>query len=104
MVIPNKEPSYAHFFHVFSHTEIRNIFVTGDAEIGYIGFGEKGEMKESNPNLILDISDLQPAPRVGFNLTFVCPEGQVFDSQKKEYEKFTKQRFLTTIGLPLPLS
>ena len=43
MVLPNKEPSYAHFFHVFSHTEIRNILVTGDAEIGYIGFGEKGE-------------------------------------------------------------
>ena len=42
MVIPNKEPSYAHFFHVFSHTEIKNILVTGDAEIGYIGFGEKG--------------------------------------------------------------
>ena len=45
MVLPNKEPSYAHFFHVFSHTEIRNILVTGDAEIGYIGFGEKGERK-----------------------------------------------------------
>ena len=82
MVIPNKEPSYAHFFHVFSHTEIRNIFVTGDAEIGYIGFGEKGETMEPNSTSILDISDLQPAPRVGFNLTFVCPEGQVFQCQK----------------------
>ena len=51
MVIPNKEPSYAHFFHVFSHTEIKNILVTGDAEIGYIGFGEKGriwEIKKKN--------------------------------------------------------
>ena len=46
MVIPNKEPSYAHFFHVFSHTEIKNILVTGDAEIGYIGFGEKGMIWE----------------------------------------------------------
>ena len=62
MVLPNKEPSYAHFFHVFSHTEIRNILVTGDAEIGYIGFGEKGErnlqwtllcslVTKSNPNM-----------------------------------------------------
>ena len=24
-------------------------------------------------------SDLSPAPPVGFNVTFVCPEGEVFD-------------------------
>ena len=93
MVIPNKEPSYAHFFHVFSHTEIRNIFVTGDAEIGYIGFGEKGKLRESYHNLIFNFSDLQPAPRVGFNLTFVCPEGQVFDSQKTQHKTITKKGF-----------
>ena len=83
MVIPNKEPSYAHFFHVFSHTEIKNILVTGDAEIGYIGFGEKGRMGDVNPYSSLNIPDLQPAPGVGFNLTFVCPEGQVLDDNKK---------------------
>ena len=55
MVIPNKEPSYAHFFHVFSHTEIKNILVTGDAEIGYIGFGEKGK------NLLLEDRSYQPS-------------------------------------------
>ena len=81
MVIPNKEPSYAHFFHVFSHTEIKNILVTGDAEIGYIGFGEKGKIKDIRPTIV-NIPDLQPAPGVGFNLTFVCPEGQVLDNQE----------------------
>ena len=25
------------------------------------------------------IIDQDPAPRVGFNLTYICPEGQVFD-------------------------
>ena len=31
-----------------------------------------------NKDAIFFSSDLQPAPSVGFNLTFVCPEGQVF--------------------------
>ena len=26
------------------------------------------------------IADLSPAPPVGFNLTYVCPDGKVFDS------------------------
>ena len=25
------------------------------------------------------ITDMTPAPPVGFNLTFICPEGQVFE-------------------------
>ena len=60
----NKEPSYPHFFHAMSPTEISAVKVTGDVEIGYIGFGSKGSIT-------------QPAPPVGFNLTFVCPEGEV---------------------------
>ena len=42
MIIPNKEPSYPHFFHAMSPTEISAVKVTGDVEIGYIGFGSKG--------------------------------------------------------------
>ena len=69
---------------MFSHTEIKNILVTGDAEIGYIGFGEKGETQVSSSIYSsLNILDLQPAPRVGFNLTFVCPEGQVLHTKKE---------------------
>ena len=36
---------------------------------------EKGESVDE----MLSPPDLQPAPYVGFNLTFVCPEGEVFD-------------------------
>ena len=42
MVITNKEPPYPHFFHVFSPSEIKSVSVTGDLEVGYIGFGPKG--------------------------------------------------------------
>ena len=28
---------------------------------------------------IFQMTEMEPAPPVGFNLTFVCPEGQVFD-------------------------
>ena len=42
MILPNKEPSYPHYFHALSPTEISAVKVTGDVEIGYIGFGGKG--------------------------------------------------------------
>ena len=42
MILPNKEPSYPHYFHALSPTEISAVKVTGDVEIGYIGFGSKG--------------------------------------------------------------
>ena len=42
MILPNKEASYPHYFHALSPTEISAVKVTGDVEIGYIGFGSKG--------------------------------------------------------------
>ena len=46
MVMANKEPSYPHFFHAMSPTEISAVKVTGDVEIGYIGFGSKGSITQ----------------------------------------------------------
>ena len=40
--MPNKEPGYPHFFHAIPPTQISAVKVTGDVEIGYIGFGNKG--------------------------------------------------------------
>ena len=40
------------------------------------------------------LPDLQPAPPVGFNVTFVCPEGQVFD-----HDWFASAFVLITCGL-----
>ena len=75
----NKEPSYPHFFHLFTHTEIRSVLFKGDLDIRYIGFGDQS--KRDVPCFQLSLPpDLQPAPYVGFNLTFVCPEGEVFDN------------------------
>ena len=64
MVKVNDEPTYPHFFHQVSVANIQRLEVSGQADISYVGFGP---------------SDLTPAPPVGFNLTFICPEGQVFD-------------------------
>ena len=101
MILPNKEPSYPHYFHALSPTDISSVKVTGDVEIGYIGFGSKGLQNHIMPNTLkcsvsiiakifishnhhickmentFSTTDLQPAPPVGFNLTFVCPEGEV---------------------------
>ena len=64
MLSVNTEPPYPHFFHQVSLADIALLKVSGDADISYVGFGP---------------ADLTPAPPVGFNLTFICPEGQVFD-------------------------
>ena len=64
MLTVNTEPPYPHFFHQVTVADITALQLSGDADISYVGFGP---------------SDLTPAPRVGFNLTFICPEGQVFD-------------------------
>ena len=107
MVIPNKEPSYAHFFHVFSHTEIKNILVTGDAEIGYIGFGEKGKIKDMRPNLTFNCQYPRSATCAWgwFQLNICLPGGSGSWQPRKLDLKFDlKTRFLTTTGLQLPLS
>ena len=64
MLTVNTEAPYPHFFHQVTVADITALDLSGDADISYIGFGP---------------SDLTPAPRVGFNLTFLCPEDQVFD-------------------------
>ena len=64
MLTVNTEPPYPHFFHQVKVADIETLKVSGDALISYVGFGPR---------------DLTPAPPVGFNLTFICPEGQVFD-------------------------
>ena len=55
---------YETYFHLFSKDLIQTVELLGQAEISYVGFGPR---------------DLTPAPPVGFNLTFICPEGQVFE-------------------------
>ena len=62
MVKVNDEPTYPHFFHQVVVADIQLLEISGQADISYVGFGPK---------------DLTPAPPVGFNLTFICPEGQV---------------------------
>ena len=58
MIIPNKEPSYPHFFHAMSPTEISAVKVTGDVEIGYIGFGSKGYLM-NNYVQMFDVSNFR---------------------------------------------
>ena len=60
----NREAEYPSYFHILSPFSVLNVNVKGKADISYLGFGPK---------------DLTPAPPVGFNLTYVCPEGQVFN-------------------------
>ena len=47
-----------------STVEVSEVRLLGDSPVSFIGFGGP---------------DLQPAPPVGFNLTFSCPAGQVFN-------------------------
>ena len=61
----NKEARLPTYFHTFPPAQIRSVEVRGDAAVGFLGFGGQS---------------LQPMPPVGFNLTFVCPVGQVFEA------------------------
>ena len=135
MILANKEASYPHYFHALSPTEISAVKVTGDVEIGYIGFGSKG-LHNYNYTQIFGIFsrslwsqtcvskkttlyqgitirgkqkpvsflDLQPAPPVGFNLTFVCPEGEVETTQFVKSNQLARSRCSIMIGLQLRLS
>ena len=78
----NDEPKTDSFLHLMSPTLINHVKIRGHAiSISYVGFGGAGILQKQISLIahILMISDLTPAPVVGFNLTFVCPEGQVFD-------------------------
>ena len=59
----NEEPAYEHYLHQIPIGNITTLEVKGDLQTSYVGFGP---------------SDLEPAPPVGFNLTYTCPEGWVF--------------------------
>ena len=60
----NDEPEYNSFLHLIGPEKVKTIKFLGQAEVNFIGFGPK---------------DMTAAPEVGYNLTYVCPEGQVFD-------------------------
>ena len=63
-VLKVNDEVYQTYFHLFSSELIQTVELLGQADISYVGFGSK---------------DLTPAPPVGFNLTFICPDGQVFE-------------------------
>ena len=75
----NDEPPYPTFFHPFSPSLVQNLMIKGKIEISYIGFGSKSMMITNYYSYIYILFlDIASAPPVNFNLTFVCPEGQVF--------------------------
>ena len=43
MLKVNDEPKYQTFFHLFSSDQIRSVRLEGQADINYVGFGERGE-------------------------------------------------------------
>ena len=79
MVMANKEPSYPHFFHAMSPTEISAVKVTGDVEIGYIGFGSKGSITQRVTYLFSqNISPFRftACPAGGFQLDLCLSRGR----------------------------
>ena len=52
--------SYPHVLHRIPISEVTKVSFYGGLEMSFAGFGG---------------ADLTPAPEVGFNLTFACPEG-----------------------------
>ena len=77
----NKDPPYPTFPHLFPPSAIEWVWIKGKgAEISYVGFGPKGGLeRQSLKSLkIVFYTDMTPAPNVGFNLTYVCPQGMVF--------------------------
>ena len=81
MVKVNDEPTYPHFFHQVSVANILGLEISGQADISYVGFGPK---------------DLTPAPPVGFNLTFICPEGQVGNFYHSNFALFDVLSYLAS--------
>ena len=64
MLRVNDEPEYNSFMHLFDPKLVKSVKFLGHAQVNFIGFGP---------------ADMTAAPEVGFNLTYVCPEDQVFD-------------------------
>ena len=44
MLKVNEESRYQTFFHLFSSSEIRWVRLEGQADVNYVGFGEKGKV------------------------------------------------------------
>jgi len=59
----NDDEPYPHFLHIIPVNNITRLEVKGNLEVSFVGFGAE---------------NLEPAPPVGFNLTFQCPQGKVF--------------------------
>merc|ERR1712083_103546 len=59
----NDERSYPHFLHILPFTEIQFLEVSGDADMSFVGFGDK---------------NMKPAPSTTFNITYKCPPGTLF--------------------------
>ena len=81
MLDVNKDPPYPTFPHLFPPSAIEWVWINGKgAEISYVGFGPKGKNITSKENTFFykNYTDMTPAANVGFNLTYVCPQGLVF--------------------------
>ena len=79
----NNDQEYETFYHLeeLFIDSITNVKLLGGAEISYTGFGGRGRNTKSSKFKPKQFdSDLTPAPPVGFNVTFQCPEGYVFNS------------------------
>ena len=78
----NTDDPYPHFFHLFGPQLVQSVKFSGHGLISFIGFGPRGvnsDFFSKYAQYLLPVSDLTAAPEVGYNLTYVCPEGQVFD-------------------------
>ena len=124
MILPNKEPSYPHYFHALSPTEISSVKVTGDVEIGYIGFGSKGLHSHVMPNALqghvsIIAKRFDPTQQSNFSsfrfaarssswvqLDLCLPGGRGENHSFLICRQLilTPSRCSTMIGLPLPLS
>merc|ERR1719483_1569478 len=62
----NNEKPYPHFLHLLDHQNLHDLIITGDVSISFAGIVH---------------ADLTPSTLfpVSYNLTYVCPDGQVFD-------------------------
>ena len=76
----NTEQNYPNFIHLFSPLNVTGFEITGDVMVTFVGIGDEGEIKEVKQlKKKLCYSAMEAAPKIGFNLTYSCPEGEVFN-------------------------
>ena len=81
MLHVNTELGYPHFFHLFDPLNVTSLDVSGDVLITFVGIGNEGlviKRKWHKFTRMLHL-DMEAAPKIGFNLTYFCPEGMVFN-------------------------